>query len=223
MHATRVYLDTTVLKFSATELPRLQPRNSSINWGGKNFDVTVHDFIEVNPNDSISNDELRAEAELLPRLAALGKRGVIEYVIGNETLWESCGLPNMDSKSGQFYGAPIKTAQSPFEYGRVVVGGEIPAREQQYDFLCSIKQKRFLELQKMTGAYQGKQPLNHNQLLDAFHLWCAEDNNCEFFLTLDFKAIKVLQLSPRKSPVQAVRPTELISLLGQRAIHGSET
>ena len=182
----------------------------------------VHDFVEVNPNDSIPNAELKAEAELLPHLAELGKLGVIEYVIGNETLWESWGLPNMDSKTGQFYGAQVKTVQAPFEYSRIVCGGDATARERQHDFLCSIKHRRFLELQKMTGAYQGKQPLNHNQLLDAFHLWCAEHNGCDFFLTLDFKAIKVLDLSPKKSPAQAVRPSRLISLLEERE-QGSHT
>lgn len=157
---------------------------------------------------------------MLPRLAELGKLGVVDYVISNETLWESWGLPNMDSKSGQFYGSPIKKVQAPLEYGRTLFGGAVTARERQYAFLCSVKHKRFLEIQKMTGAYQGRQPLNHNQLLDAFHLWCAEHNDCEFFLTLDFKAIKVLKLSPRKSSVQAVRPTELLSLLEERQTGG---
>ncbi|OGQ52593.1 MAG: hypothetical protein A3J24_02885 [Deltaproteobacteria bacterium RIFCSPLOWO2_02_FULL_53_8] len=216
MRAPKAFLDTTVLKFSATELPRLQPRITSINWGGKNIDVTNHDFVDINPNDCITNTELKAEAELLPRLAEIGKLGAIEYVINIETEQESWGLPNMDSKTGLFYGAPIKTVKAPLEYSRVVAGGETKARERQYDFLCSIKHKRFLELQKMTGAYQGKQPLNHNQLLDAFHLWCAEHNDCEFFLTLDFTVIKVLGLSPKKSTVQAARPSQLLSILEQR-------
>lgn len=216
MRAAMVYLDTNVFKFSATELLRLQPRITSINWGGKNFDTTVHDIVEVNPNDSILNAELKSEVELLPRLADMGKLGVIEFAICSETLWESWGLPNMDSKSGQFYGAPIKTVQAPLEYERILVGGEIPARERQYDFLCSIGDSRFLELQKMTGAYQGKCPMNHNQLLDAFHLWSAEHNGCEFFLTLDFKVIRALELCRNKSSVRTLSPSALICLLEDR-------
>lgn len=208
----KVFLDTTVFKFSATKLPRLQPRNSLINWGGKSIDVTDHDFVEVNPNDFINNAELKIESELLSRLAEIGKLGAIEYVTNIEAEQESWGLPNMDSKTGLFYGAPIKAVEAPLDYSRIVAGGEIKARERQYDFLCSIKHKRFLDLQKMTGAYQGKQPRNHNQLLDAFHIWCAEYNDCEFFLTLDFKIIRVLDLSPRKSTAQAVRPSQLLNL-----------
>jgi hypothetical protein len=128
MRVSKVFLDTTVLKFSATALQRLLPRNISLNWGGKDIDVTVHDFVEVNPNDFIANAELKAEAELLPRLAELGKRGAIEYVINSETLHESWGLPNMDSKTGRFYGAPVTTVKAPLEYSRIVIGGEIELR-----------------------------------------------------------------------------------------------
>ena len=81
MSIPRVYVDTNIFKFSATELTRLRPRSKTINWGGNDIEVTVHDFIEENPNDRISNEELKSEAELLPELANLGKAGLIQYVI----------------------------------------------------------------------------------------------------------------------------------------------
>jgi hypothetical protein len=93
----KVYIDTTVLKFSATQLPRLLPRKQTIDWGGRVHEVTVHDFVRVNPNDSIDNPELKAETELLPTLAEAGKRGEVKYVIQMETLFESWGIPKMDS------------------------------------------------------------------------------------------------------------------------------
>lgn len=215
MPPPKVYLDTTALKFSATELPRLLPRNTSIQWGEKTFDVTVHDLVEVNPNDAITNAELRAEADHLPRLANLGKIGAIEFIMCHETRWESWGLPNMDSKGGEFYGAPITAGAEPLEYSRIVASSRQDSRSLQYDFLCSIENQRFLDLQKITGAYQGKQPRNHNQLLDAFHIWSAERNACEFFLSLDFKLINVLS-RPENKPrvrVQLVRPSELLRLV----------
>lgn len=213
-YVPKIFLDTTVLKFSATALPRLQPRNTSICWGGKNIDVADHDLVDINPNNSIQNAELKTEAELLPRLAELGKLGTVGYVINVETEQEGWGLPNMDSETGRFYGTQIKTVESPLKYSRIVAGGATKPRDRQYDFLCSIKHKKFLELQKLTGAYQGQNPLNHNQLLDAFHLWCAEHNHCEFFLTLDFKLIKVLGKSANQLVVRAVRPSNLLKLLG---------
>lgn len=141
MSVITAYIDTTVLKFSATKLRRFQPRISSFNWGGTDFDAVIHDLVEFNPNDQIKNNELKIEAELLPQLVELGKRGVIRYLLADETLYESWGLPNMDSQSGRFYGAPIERCEAPIKYDRIVVSFEDSGRALQYDFLCSIKKK----------------------------------------------------------------------------------
>jgi len=212
MRPPKVYIDTSVLKFSATQLPRLRPRQQKINWGGRVHEITVHDFVDINPNDFIENPELKAEAELLPELAEAGKRGQLKYVIQMETLFESWGIPNMDSATGRFYGAPYETVDAPIKYGRVIAGGLDDPKDMQFEFLANIKSKRFVELQKITGAYQGEGNLNRNQLLDAFHLWCAEHNKCDYFLTLDFKLIRVLRQSHElQLEVQVVRPSELLA------------
>lgn len=202
-----------MLKFSATELPRLRPRKQTLNWGGHVQEVTVHDFVTVNRNDNITNPELRHEAELLPELATHGKANRIKYLINAETEFESWGLSNMDSRSGRFYGTPIESVEAPVQYGRIIVGGNIDPELEQFRFLGSLKHPRFLALQKMTGAYQGPNKLNRNQLLDAFHLWCAEHNRCSYFLTLDFKLVKVLRKGKLQPNVKAVRPSELLAEL----------
>lgn len=215
MAVPRVYIDTNVFKFAATQLPRMVPRRQrqTLDWGGRIHEVVVHDLADRNPNGGISNPELKSEAELLPKLAELGKARNIEYIIQSETLFETWGLPNMDSSAGKFYGSPYKTVCAPFTYGRVIVG-DVDPTEMQLDFLRSIKDNRFLELQRMTGAYQGEGKVNRNQLLDAFHLWCAEHNRCDYFLTLDFKLIKVLQKNrKRKCLVKVVRPSELLAVI----------
>ncbi|OGP41631.1 MAG: hypothetical protein A2090_06470 [Deltaproteobacteria bacterium GWD2_42_10] len=84
----------------------------------------------------------------------------------------------------------------------------------QFNFLSSIKNKRFLELQKMTGAYQGAKKLNRNQLLDAFHIWCAEHNKCDYFLTLDFKLVNVIRRQKGATLSELVTPSELMNKLG---------
>ena len=97
-----------------------------------------------------------------------------------------------------------------------MVGLGFDSKDAQFQFLSSLKNRRFLELQKITGAYQGEGKLNRNQLLDAFHFWCAEFNSCAFFLTLDFKLIRMLNSARVKhaSPTLAVRPSELMQKLG---------
>lgn len=214
MNPPKVYIDTTVLKFSATQLPRLLPRKQTINWGGHAHEVTVHDFVRVDPNDSIDNPELKGEAELLPTLAEAGKRGEVKYVIQMETLFESWGLPKMDSETGKFYGTPLGDVEAPIKYKRVLLGVNRDGREMQFSFLSSIRNARFLELQKMTGAYQGSGKPNRNQLLDAFHIWCAEFNKCHYFLTLDFKLLNVLRKQKRHPLVEIVKPSELVKRIG---------
>ncbi|MDP3013228.1 MAG: hypothetical protein Q8M92_03235 [Candidatus Subteraquimicrobiales bacterium] len=214
MYLPKIYIDTTVLKFSATRLPRLRPRKQVINWGGKEFETTVHDYIRVNPNDSIGNNKLKSEVELLPTLAEAGKRGEVQYVLQMETLFESWGIPKMDSETGTFYDAPYEHAEAPIKYSRVLIGFGLDARNMQFNFLSSIKKKRFLELQKMTGAYQGAEKLRRNQLLDAFHIWCAEHNKCDYFLTLDFKLVNVIRRQKRAPLSEVVTPSELMNKLG---------
>jgi hypothetical protein len=182
-----------------------------LNWGGHTQEVIVHDLVTVNRNDRITNGELKREADLLPRLAELGKAHRIHYVINVETQFESWGLRNMDSASGRFYNTPLETVEAPVQYGRVMIGAGVDPEQEQFSFLASLKHPRFVELQKMTGAYQGAGKLNRNQLLDAFHLWFAEHNYCSFFLTLDFKLLRVLQKSKRKLNVKAVKPSELMA------------
>lgn len=214
MKPLKVYIDTNVLKFSATRLPRLHPREQEVNWGGRLHKVTVHEPVDVNPNDFIKDPRLKAEVELLPELAEAGKRGQLRYLMQMETRIEGWGIPNMDSTTGRFYGAPIEVADAPIKYSRVIAGGlEIP-KDMQFEFLTRISSKRFHELQKVTGAYQGKGNLNRNQLLDAFHLWCAEHNKCDYFLTLDLKLIRVLRRNGKsRLQVEVVRPSELLSVV----------
>jgi hypothetical protein len=87
--------------------------------------------------------------------------------------------------------------------------------DHQFDFLCSLKHERFVELQRATGAFQGEDQLpNRNQLLDAFHLWCAESANAKYFLTMDDKLAKVVAKSKKVTPnVTLVRPRNLLAAL----------
>jgi hypothetical protein len=209
----KVYVDTSVLKFSATELPRFRPQLTTINWGGMTQSVTVHEIVTINPNDRNTNPKQKYEAEFLPSLADLGRRGVIDFFANIETRVESWGLPKMDSETGLFYGAPLRMVEAPIQYSRILFNASRNARDDQFRFLDSLGNKRLLEWQKATGAYQGTLARNHNQLLDAFQLWCAEHNCCKFFLTLDFKLIRVLRSGKHKSPLEALRPSELLRRL----------
>ena len=208
-----VFVDSTVLKFAATNLLRFVPKKEKIQWGPTTVELLVHHEVVLNPNDGISNPILKAEADLLPKAAEFGKSGLIEFVRTVEALYEQWGLPNMDSETGMFYGAPVNLIDAPFKYGRVMGGLGVDGKAEQYKFLSSIKSPRFAAIQRATGAFQGAQPLNRNQLIDAFHFWCAEAAGCVYFLTLDFKLQRTVSQSKLKTPLQLVRPSELIAAL----------
>ena len=213
--AAKVYLDTNVFKFAATALPRTRRVFTGVNWGGHRQIAEVHQPIVVNPNEKIAaGSELKAEVELLPKVAHLAHEGVIVLAISVETQVELSGIPGLDSMTEDLYNAPRITVEPPIRYGRVLFGGTEDFREAQFSFIESLGDSRFLELRRACGAQQGKK-VNRNQLLDAFHLWCAEHNACEYFLSLDFKLARVIDAGKIKPTCRIVRPSELLSLLAQ--------
>jgi hypothetical protein len=76
MEIPRVYLDTTVLKFSATALRRYVPKKRKLYLGANMPEVQAYGIGIVNPNASLMG-EIKTEAELLPALAEFGKQGTV--------------------------------------------------------------------------------------------------------------------------------------------------
>jgi hypothetical protein len=146
MKIPRVYLDTTILKASATALRRYVPKEQKGYLGPNNPEVTVYGIGIVNPNKSLTG-EIQAEAALLPTLAEVGKQGAVRYCIHTETVFESWGLPKMMGNiTGPFYGAPIEDAACPIEYSRAFIDGYKAPGEMQFRFISSLKHKRFDEI-----------------------------------------------------------------------------
>jgi hypothetical protein len=190
----RVLLDTNVFKFSASGPLCFIPVNRKTrNWYGRVTGVQLYDIGYVNRNEKIRNPELKREVDLLPQIAELAKQNHLELVAHPETTYESWGLPAMGSPTGPFYGAPISEAESP------------------------IKHERFQKLARLTGGYQGSNQHNLNQLLDAFYIWCAEHNKCQYLLTLDFKLIRVIRNNKQQDlDSKLVKPSELLRETGHQ-------
>jgi hypothetical protein len=209
-----VYVDANVFKFAASKLPRLFRKTQQLNWGNKR---SVHEYWEpgyLDPNDAIKDPELKAEAKLLEKLAAEACAVRVILITHHESLTETWGLPNMDSIEGRFYGTPIGRCPSPVIYSRIVVGGSRSMQELQENFLISIRNSRFEEIQRAVGAIQGRDSYNENQLMDAFAIWCAESAGCDAFLSLDFKLARVIANDRKKRvKIRMVRPSELVAML----------
>ena len=204
----RVFVDTVILKYAKDRLDRLFLANESINWGGQMFSVPVHSPGTLLPNRKLEVDQYR-ESELLRPIAELAKLGRIEILVGREVIFESLRRRNMDGGDGHFYGAPVTTVAPPFQYGRVIVGGQ----ETQVDFVKSLRIPRLDQLAVACGAMQGK-TINANQLMDAFHVYCAEAANATHFLTADRGLVNLIKHHRRFPPrVKAVLPSQLLNEL----------
>lgn len=144
-------------------------------------------------------------------LAEASRLGLLQFCRTSEAEIERWGIPKQDSVSGLLYGAKVEYVSKPIAYGRVVTSYSRTARSLQEEFLNSITEPEFRNLCVATGAYQGKnKPLNRNQALDAFHLWCALYHNMDYFLTMDYKLIKVVSRSSRlNGRLRLVSPCEL--------------
>lgn len=205
----KTYIGRSVLKFFA----RRSPKKRIICWDGQVPKAAVCSFTHLNPGASFSNGELEVEIELLPMLADAGKYGLVKYVIQNETLFASRNILKINSRRGHFCGIPCKFVSTPKSYRRVFFRLCSDGKELEFRSPPFIEDKRFLELLKMISAYQGTSNPTSSQILNAFQLWCAEQNRCDYFLTVDFNLIKVIQKGTCRPLVEAVKPSELIKIV----------
>ena len=137
----------------------------------------------------------------------------VELLSHHEVRWELAGLPPSHDSRGLFYDAPIRMVPDPFPYGRIVVGAGLDANELFVQLLLSVDDPEFLKLQKATGARQG-QNVSANQLLDAFHILCADRAGADFFLTTDLKLVRSISAQRKHAPrVPVIDPARLLRTL----------
>lgn len=215
LHAdrARVFLDTTVLKLAADRVIRGFTRQKTVMWGEDRATIPLVQFRTVwLPAKPGAQAE---DAALLPILAHLAIQNRIELLWHLDGALEFAGLPKTDSPQGRLFGAPITWAKDPGPWGRTIAGAGKSMKEHQLDFLRSHRDPRFLALQVAVGVKAGS---NHadNQLLDAWHLWCAERAEADYFLTCDYKLIRHLDGHRRTQPnVSVVTPRQLLADLVQ--------
>lgn len=210
-----VFIDTNIFKFSSVKKHVYRPTKTTLNWGGREFETEHYEPYTVNELHKIRNDRQKRDAVFLGMLAYAGISDWLKFYTHREVDLETWGLPGMASASGRFFGCTIHEVPDPIApQSRIILGGGKKFKEHALDFLCSIEHPRFVELTKMTGAYQGStKPLNLNQALDAYHLWCAESYEIKYFLTMDYKLQKVARLANVESSVNIVTPGQLLRLV----------
>lgn len=210
-----VFVDTNILKFSGLKKHVYRSKKTTVSWGGTEFETEIHEPYTVNSLHKIKNEIQKRDAVFLGMLAYAGVSEWLNFYIHREVELETWGLPGMASASGRFFGCTLHEVPDPVRpQSRIIIGGNKKFKEHILDFMCSITHPRFIELTKMTGAYQGtSKPLNLNQALDAYHLWCAESAEMDYFLTMDYKLQKVVVRSKIETSVKVVTPDQLLRLV----------
>lgn len=208
----RVFVETSTIKFATNSRTILRPRHKTVELGGQKLSWVEHDIVEINPNDRLGDQAFRAEVDLLPKVAELAKVGRIELLSHLEVFDELMDITLVGRHRNVLLEAPRRMVESPLVYSRALLG-----RERRVAFLGRIRHTRFLELRKACGANQGG-GVNENQLVDAFHFWCAEHGGATHFLTCDLKLTRLLRNNRRfRSTVRPVSPSELVEEIAGRA------
>ena len=205
----KIYIGRSALKFLITRPCKKQ----IVFCYGRVRQLHIRDFTHLNPNNSLDTFELEAEIELLPMIDNAGKHGRIKYVIQNETLFESRYISKIHSGRGKFCDIPCKFISAPLSYSRVFSGLGSDDKEVTLTPQPFIENKRFLELQRMLSAYQGTGNPDSNQIFNVLQLWCAEQNGCDYFLTVDYSLIEVIREQNGRLLTKVVKPSELIKII----------
>jgi hypothetical protein len=186
----RVFLDTSAVKHSIRSRTVVRSRPHSLKIGGTPHRLVVGEIVEIDPTASVREGRLRTEIDLLSEIARLTKAGAIELLWNIDSEIEFFEIYLVGGGKSDLLDGGVTMVDGPVRYSRILsspspLSGE-DSRILRRDFLTNVKHPRFLELRRACGALQGP-AVRDNQLVDAFHVWCAEHAGASHFLTTDFQ------------------------------------
>lgn len=115
----------------------------------------------------------------------------------------------------EFFRLPVRSFLSRMNFKSYIVGLRethglvINAAEIMLPFLMSIENKRYKEILKLLNLSCVKNDNRANLYLDAYHLWSAEQSNCEYFISTDGALLNQFKSNITK----AFSPTNLVASL----------
>lgn len=207
----KVYLDTNVVRHSATAY-----RTQDIYFGGAKVGEPLlrRGSIEIIQKPIARDPNLRQQIEVLRDLAVRLKELGAELVMDRENFVEIRRAGKF--RKEYFYGSEIKFSDRSPQFRTLMSAPRWMNSSPTnffHNFLDGLQHKRFVQIAKQVGAFQGTYK-NYNQLADAYFLWCAELNNADYFLTLDFNLQKYVHKAPALEYIpRVVTPIELWSVL----------
>jgi hypothetical protein len=150
--------------------------------------------------------------ESLKQIAMMAKEGLVTLYESDETLAEFINFHPPGFGLGEFdvfRDVQIKHARAPLSRGFKIDAGYSPnvARAQRHAFLDQIRHLRYLKLLKRTGGAHKA---------DLYHVWEAEHNRLDAFITLDVTFINAVTIpKPIETPVRICTPSQFVQWVSQ--------
>jgi hypothetical protein len=143
----------------------------------------------------------------LGQMASMAKNGEVTFCDSDETFFESLYVKLPELRGTPFdvlRGVKRKLVRSPLRRTYVIGAGysRHETNDQWLQLLAAIRHPRFLELKKRTGGHH---------LADLYHVWTAEENSLDCFITLDTKFLRAVTLpKPLDTPVRLLTPMQFV-------------
>jgi len=157
-----------------------------------------------------TKEQSEATYEALKLIGGMAKKGRVLLYESDEVLLERLNFRPATLSGTEFdtfQGVPHQRARAPLTRTFVIDWRYTPeaARASWHEFLSRIKHPRFLKLLKATGG---------SHAADLYHLWEAEHNGLEYFITLDRKFVNaVTRPKPLDTPVKICTPEQFVQAL----------
>ena len=230
-----VLLDNCVLSLSDTMRTVLKPVHVVVGGVKQTFQVLG---FERRWSPDAEEQWLRSEFECLPTVAGLAREGRVRLCFYNELRHEASKRPGSFPRTPighLFYGVKFNEIDAAVErsYFFQIDISEYVTTEEMIKFckwllVCDVGDPldslestgRFptslIQNLRNVGRYRTLcSGLGERQYPDAFHLWTAEVNGMDYFLTTDRKFIRAMTESKRlRLPCEPISPSALLEVLG---------
>jgi hypothetical protein len=207
----RAFLDTNVVRNSQHTRTVWYEETQSITWGDREFEVPLLTSRETKPIEKFRGQDgnriAYRDAKNIRYIEILAKLRLIKLFWDFELHWEFISGRKMNKGTPSIV-KYLEKGHSPIFYGRTVVSA-FSSEDHQFEFLKSLKHPRYDEWKKAANVVADTRK-EKNQLLDAFSLWTAEHNWCDYFVTMDYDLIDSVAKSSIQTDLRLLRPTQLI-------------
>lgn len=204
----------------------------TVNWGGHSHEFEVAEAARILPGDieqdskkSQKNKDLKDEIAYLARIATLARQNTLKLFSCFELRAEAMRHSAIGATLGQgaesgylglnlLDGVNIKNVPPPATR-TMIIGAGITfgvRKDEQIEAFREL-QNRYPRFSEIAGSISKK------KIIDAFHVWTAEHNSLDAFVTLDFALKRALTQAEKESrlhlDIEVLTPKELCHKIGE--------